>query len=278
MRKALTLSLLQLLISRTIVAQCSDAGVCSIGHTTPQPGHRFSIDYVYGSSGKPDNLRFHAFSAGLLVSLFEQSTLSVTLPYNSQSGPLGSTSGIGDLTIVLAYNVTSLSGVSLQIGGKIATGDDNAKNLPQAYQGGLGTHDILLGLGYAAQPLRFAVGYQLSGGRSGNVIDRLKRGDDVLMRGGYDFSIADIALSAEILAIKRLHESSTRKPGTSPEEFITIPNSDQFQLNLLGRVRYPISDAYELQSFAALPLLQRTINVDGLKRAISFSVGLSFLF
>ncbi len=272
----LLVTLLGVLV-RSSYAQCSDAGVCSIGHAASSPNHRLSLDYAFGSSGKPDDLRFHSVGLGLSLRVFEGSTLTVTLPYNGQSGPMGAASGIGDITLLIVHNVSDDGGITVQVGGKIATADANAKNLPQAYQSGLGTNDLLFGVGYTFNSWTFAAGYQFSPGRSNNKIDRLKRGDDLLLRAGYGIPLEKANLSAEVLAIKRLARSSVLKqPPSTPEQFVDIPGSDQLQVNLIGRITYPVAETYELHGLVALPTIQRKVNVDGLKRAISLSVALSF--
>ncbi len=121
--------------------------------------------------------------------------------------------------------------------------------------------------------------YQLSRGRSDNNLTRLKRGDDILVRMGYRFDLQQAKVVGEVLAIKRLEKSSVRNlASTRPDDFVDVPASDQFQINLQGRLSYPLSERYNLQILAAVPLLKRDVNVDGLKRSFSLSLGLSHLF
>jgi hypothetical protein len=49
-------------------------------------------------------------------------------------------------------------------------------------------------------------------------------------------------------------------------------------MNILGRIYLPVYNNYGIQSIIAVPLLKRDINVDGLKRSFSFSIGIQFLF
>lgn len=261
----------------SVSAQCSDAGVCSIGSHRPAASHQIGISYSYGRSSAVDDLTFHAVALEGNFHLQQETRLAVTLPWSRQSGPLGSASGLGDLILVLDHVILrSMPGqLNVQLGGKFATGAVNGGNLIQSYQSGLGTSDLLLGLTYSYDSWNAALGYQYSRGRSDNRPTRLKRGDDLLMRLGYNAPIASMAAGVEILAIKRLEESSVFAFTTqSGDAFISIPKSDQFQINLLGRFSLPLNEGYSLQSILAFPILKRDINVDGLTRALTLSIGL----
>ncbi|MEK9138787.1 MAG: hypothetical protein AAB393_16820, partial [Bacteroidota bacterium] len=190
------------------LAQCSDAGDCTIGAKHQTLTHSIGVSYVFGKSSKTDDLTIHTMNLEGGFRLFEGSRLSVDLPWSRVSGPLGSTNGLGDVTVLwdqIIWNDLE-SRLSAQVGGKLATGNADAGNLPQAYQTGLGTNDFLLGMTYDFKPWTAAIGYQLSRGRSNNTISRLKRGDDLLLRLGYGTSFNSVSASAELLAIKRLQE------------------------------------------------------------------------
>lgn len=266
-----------LLLPHSVYSQCSDAGVCSIGSHRPAASHHIGVSYTYGRSSAVDDLTFHGVALDGNFHLHEDTRLAVTLTWSTQSGPLGSTSGPGDLILVLDHVILrSISGqLKGQLGGKFATGAVNGDNLPQSYQSGLGTNDLLLGFSYSYDSWNAALGYQYSRGRSGNRPTRLKRGDDLLMRLGYSGLIASMTAGVEILAIKRLEESSVFAFTTqSGETFISVPKSDQFQINLLGRFSLPLNEGWSLQPIVAFPILKRDINVDGLTRAVTLSLGL----
>jgi len=205
--------------------------------------------------------------------------MTVRFPWSRISGPLGYASGIGDLTLLWSQTVWKVNAdqVSVQIGGKFATGNANSANLPQAYQPGLGTNDFLFGVSYGTEPWLFAVGYQLSRGRSNNSITRLQRGDDLLARIGFTTHIDDLIVGLELLTIKRLQESSVLNPvNAAGGSFIAVSGSDQFQANFLARVSLPLSEPYSLAGLAAVPLRSRSVNVDGLTRSITLSVGIQY--
>jgi hypothetical protein len=281
MRITLALAVISLSYPQTLFSQCSDAGVCVIGSKHAPAGHQLSASYLFGRSGKADDLTIHTIQIEGGVRIFEDSRLVVLLPWSHITGPSGSASGIGDLTVLWDQSVLHLSRsrFSVQLGGKFATGTTNSDNLPQAYQPGLGTNDVILGISLEYDPWLMAVGYQLSRGRSSNSVTRLKRGDDVFVRIGYKTVVAGFSPALEILAIKRLENSSVLDPtAAGGNSFVNVPGSDQLQVNLLGTLLFALEDNIGLRSAAALPLRSRSVNVDGLTRSLTLSVGAQYSF
>jgi hypothetical protein len=280
--KITILSLLLLLFSSygfLSNAQCSDAGVCSLGHTMSDNDDNIldiNLGYKFGSSGKEDDVKYHSFLLGAAYNILEKTSVQMSMPYNIQSGPLGDVNGIGDLLVSVTQNFISENNSSLDasIGAKFATGEDNAANLPMAYQSGLGSNDILFGLNYSYKNFGFGVGYQLAGGRNNNVI-KLERGDDLLIRASYNFLLDKFSITPQLLFIKRLAKSSILDTSsmTSTETYIDVDNSDQAQLNFLTVVQYQINKNYSLFADFALPFIKREVNVDGLTRSFSASIG-----
>lgn len=279
MPKVLVFLLLSIfLLPLSLRAQCSDAGVCAIGNADEgkDARHKIALRYLYGDSGQPDDILYHTARFEGTVALFPGGRIMLMLPWVSVDGPLGSTHGIGDVTLLWDQGLWRSDDMELRarIGGKIATGQDNADGLPQAYQPGLGTNDLLFGLHLDANALAFTLGYQSSAGRSDNALTRLKRGDDLMLRAGYHPNLGLVGFSFEVIAIQRMSESSVRDPEANDNDtFINVPDSDQLQVNLLGGVSAPLSADLRIAAYAALPLLQRDVNVDGLKRALTLSLG-----
>lgn len=242
--------------------------------------HKVSLTYLFGKSKKADDLVFHSVQLGVAIQVFEQSRLSFSLPFNHQSGPLGSTTGLGDMTILWSQTVLDGSSAQLgfQIGGKLAIADVNAKDLPQSYQSGLGTNDLLVGATGEFQYWNIAIAYQFSQDRSPNRIDRLKRGDDILLRIGFSDELDPWQFGGEILTIKRLQKSSILLSASGqPEVYGVLPQSDQTQVNLVGHAGYRLSNESELRWTVAFPLLNRKVNVDGLTRSLSLSIAFAYL-
>lgn len=261
-------------------AQCSDAGVCSIGgHSKDQENKSlldFSVSYNFGSSGKDDDVKYHSFQLGALYNVFENTSLQLSIPYNIQSGPLGDVSGIGDLIIGANQNLFKdiSSALDVFVGAKIATGDDNKDNLPMAYQSGLGSNDVIFALNYSYDQLGFGVGYQLAGARNDN-INKLKRGDDLLVRASYNFLLDKLTITPQLLFIKRLGKSNVLNLASMAivDTYSDVPESDQTQVNLLTQVQYQINSNYSLFADFAIPFIKREVNLDGLTRSFSASIG-----
>ncbi len=259
--------------SSPVFSQCSDAGVCAIGLKRSALNHEIGVSYIYGKS-KPDSaLSFNTVQLDATVHVLFDSRVSIALPWTRVSGPSGSVNGIGDLSVFLNQTVISDDAgvLSLQFGAKLATGLSNSGNLPQAYQPGLGTNDLILGAAYETDPWMFALGYQFSRDRSNNTATQLKRGDDLLLRAGYRHEFGEFTATTEVLAIHRLHLSSIVVPGSNV--FVEVPGSDQFQVNFLGRISYPLG-MYSVQGLLAIPILNRKVNVDGLTRSFTLSFGI----
>ncbi|PKL84312.1 MAG: hypothetical protein CVV24_00440 [Ignavibacteriae bacterium HGW-Ignavibacteriae-3] len=281
MKKIFVLMLIVVAINIPVEAQCSDAGICSLGKS---PGAEknddlLSVNYSFGKSGGDDNLNFNSISISSRISIFEETNLYISIPYNLIDGPLGSVNGIGDiiLGITQPVEISSESSVNFSIGMKLATGQVNVNDLPQPYQPGLGSNDILLGVDYSIEKYSVGLGYQVSGGRSANKINGLKRGDDLLFKAGYSEQLSNnINLGLEMLIIKRLQNSSVIASLNSNSLYADLDGSDQLQVNLLGKISKKFSDSFSLNGEIALPLKKRPVNVDGLKRSFSLSLGVAF--
>jgi predicted porin len=267
--------------SVVIIAQCSDAGVCSVGgHSMEQENRSLfnvSASYKYGYSGIEDDVKYNSVQVGAFYSVLENTSFQLLIPYNMQSGPLGNVSGIGDLMVSATQNIYSdeNSGFDVSFGFKLATGDDNKDKLPMAYQSGLGSNDVIIALNYTYDKLSVGTGYQFAGKRNNNFL-KLKRGDDLLIRAGYNFQFAKLIINPQVLFIKRLDQSNIYNPNYITQQFFDIENSDQTQLNLLVLANYKLNNNFTLFTDLAVPFIKREVNVDGLTRAFSASVGVKF--
>jgi hypothetical protein len=122
------------------------------------------------------------------------------------------------------------------------------------------------------------IGYQIAGKRSANAVTRLQRGDDGLVWASYSRQAGPVRVETQILLIKRLKDDTILDPTPPGERFIRVAGSDQLQLNLGGMVGYQINDDLSLEVGVAIPLLKRDVNIDGLKRALTLSVGFATTF
>ena len=280
---AVVISVLLLVIINPVKinAQCSDAGICQLGgHSMDDEGKSLfdiSTSYKFGYSGKEDDVQFHSLQLSVNYNLSDNSSIQFAFPYNIQSGPYGDVSGIGDLILSLNQKLFSdeASSFDASVGVKLATGNDNKDNLPQVYQSGLGSNDILFALNYTYDNISVGAGYQLAGKRNNNIY-RLERGDDLLLRAAYNFQTDNFNITPQILFIKRLAKSSIIDTNSIQETFVEVDGSDQAQLNLLLLANYQINENYSLFFDFAVPFIKREVNVDGLTRAFSASIGINF--
>jgi hypothetical protein len=276
------------LTGRDVYSQCSDAGICVFGKKRDEGAKsfnsQFSLSYVFGRSGKStdadDDIIYNSVKIAGEFEVFNQLRFGFNMPYSFNSGNLGSASGIGDLTLYGTYTIpVNKHTLSFQLGGKLATGKINTNDsLPQAYMPGLGTNDLLIGVGYSTSNFSISAAYQKPFGRSANYITRLKRGDDFLFRAGYHEVFNKLKIKAEVLTILRIQQSSIQDPIAFNEYFTDIDGSNETQVNLLGEVTYSVSKNFELTGMAAVPLLKRDYNLDGLRRSISLSAGVTYMF
>jgi hypothetical protein len=204
------------------------------------------------------------------------------LPINSQTGPRGSAGGIGDAIVMWGQSLVEQDDLQfdVQLGARLATGNANGEpTLPQWYQSGFGSNDILAGTSAKFGVFDAAIAGQFPLGRSSNVITRLKRGNDILLRGGYTYATGRLVIHPSLLLIKRFGESSIANPNpASGPAFINVPGSDQTQVNVLADASFRFSEAYSFNAGIAIPLLKREVNVDGLTRALTITTGLSLRF
>ncbi len=284
MKKFLFFSVIVILLTDFNFAQCSDGGVCSIGayslenEKTPI---QLSFGYSYGYSGKEDDISYNSINLGGSYSFLNNAKLSFELPFNLQSGPRGDVHGIGDLIFSINYQFElDKTYLTASAGMRLATASENSENVIQSYKSGLGSNDILLGLGYKFSNFLIGIGYQAAGKPPDNFLS-VERGDDLLFRTSYNFDINDFSINPQLLFIKRLSKSKMYFINSDPAAntipiYKEVDGTDQSQLNLLVNAKYHVNDNYYHFIEVAVPFLERDVNIDGLKRAFTISAGLSF--
>lgn len=268
-------------------AQCSDAGICSLGgHPIEEKTKTFdmSIGYSYGYSGKDDDISYNSIKFGGTYYFLDNASLYMAIPFNLHSGPLYNVNGIGDLIFNLSYGFEfENSLLSISAGMRLATASSSREFVLQPYKTGLGTNDILLGIDFSFSNLSVGVGYQIAGKPVDEDLFVVERGDDLLLRAGYTFVKDYFRITPQLLFINRFGKSQmyfiNSNPGTnSIPMYLEVDGSDQSQFNLLVKADYNVTEYYSHFVEFALPFLERDVNVDGLKRTFTISTGLSFSF
>jgi hypothetical protein len=290
-------SALLLLCSLAAYGQgCSDAGFCTIG--TMKGGLDTAVDNVQQSSVGLSITGGYGEHGVLIISPQLEASRSVgrhgvlegKLPYNIASGNLGHHSGIGDPLVVYSHMLTSkpvlwrlaISG-GVRIGINKADAMDRGHALPMPYQSGLGTTDIIAGVGAKFRHwLDVAIGYQQPLWQYNNngylpatlypsaandsvyfASNRLRRKGDVLLRAEASLQWHRWAASTGPLLIWHLGEDRiTLANGCTGY----LQGSDGITLNLSGTVTYSVGKM-KLQLVAGTPFVVRNYRPDGLTRA-----------
>jgi len=132
---------------------------------------------------------------------------------------------------------------------------------------------VLFGLNYQISSWQIQLGYQyVQRIRNANEVNRLKRGDDLYAEINYSGDMLGGQVIFKLMGIKRLQESEISDGSGS---FVIVDGSAQTQVNVAAIYAYRFGNGYAVTAEAALPLLKREINVDGLTRHFTFSVQLS---
>jgi hypothetical protein len=275
-------------------AQCSDAGICMIGKRQSIEDTRFSnvlgLRYIFGTGGstttgdhRDNDITYHQLHMDVELEPFTSSRLNIDVPLQYATGPLGNASGIGDIMFLWSqlFGIQGGHNITLSAGVKIPSGkSDLGDSLVQSYQPGLGSIDLLFGLGYSLRSFYVAAGYQKTLGESRN-FTKFKKGDDLLFRAGWSQQFNKMNIKAEVLTIKRLNKSKMLLiPSPVPliETITEIEDSDFLQVNILGQVTYNLRNDLKINGFAAFPLLQREENSDGTRRAFTIGAGVNYFY
>lgn len=293
--KILTSIMISLFASGICYSQCSDAGVCFPGsHLTDQNGDNSfaAFNYTNAGSGSPDDIKYNLFELGGSIAIYKELSLAFSIPYLIQKSDTNilaysygvlfeknvTYSGLGDMIALLDFNVmkNKTSSLNIQLGGKFKTAAKKFK-----YFNGYGTNDILAGVQYHYKQFVFGTSAQIPLGEYSDDQIEFKRGADISVRAGYSGNSGSFGYNGELLAIKRLSKNELNNKGpilaiyTNPYEF---PESDFFQINVIGGFSYNLNRNFQTEINFALPLLKRDDNSDGTKRAYTIDAGLIYNF
>ncbi|MCE1165126.1 MAG: hypothetical protein LWX07_06970 [Bacteroidetes bacterium] len=276
---------LTLLYAGISFAQCSDAGVCIIGskhRKNEKPRSSLSFEYSVGSSGKSDfytgSYTVHEFKLGAEFVFSDKFSLTAVLPAMSviYSDPnLLTKNGLADATVLAAYTLPTgkLKNISFEGGLKLATSGIDPDKF--AYFNAQGTNDLILGVDYNYSFFNISGGAQIPLNKYDRNGVTFKRGADVLFRAGYQRKADDLFVRFELLAVKRLSKSElTLIPGSIYEE----PESDFFQMNIMGGMFYYFSNDVSAGLNAYLPMLNRNDNSDGTRRSFTIAAKFNYSF
>ena len=320
------LVILAFLISYTSYAQgCSDAGFCTMG--AMKPDQKFTkksllklrsieISQYYGLTKFKDHIL--ATNVDINIGVSTKNTLQLKMPYQFVSGPLGTTQGIGDISISFTRNLVSTEKIQLNVtvGTKIPTNHSNQttlKNgkelpLPMYYQTSLGTYDLVIGGSITTKKWLIGIGLQQvlvtenqntflwgkwrteapefrSVSDPYPVSKNLARGTDIMLRIERNFRFSTYNFSLGLLPIYRLNKDvlTSFNSTTKKEERGEVANTDGLAASILvgGGYNFSVKSGIKfLFGYNLLDLLNihYRVNPDGLSRVLVLSGGYEFRF
>ncbi|MBN4051985.1 hypothetical protein JYT53_00630 [Cytophagaceae bacterium AH-315-L13] len=296
------LSIIILYINSHIYGQgCSDAGICSsgsLGSTEINDSSRASKVTISNTLAMGEQFVFvEIVQLGAKLVIFKKLFLDVKLPYQYVIGNLGRNAEMGDLS----YSISGLIPLNedkqliLMGGGTFPMTNTNAssdgKPLPTSYIAGSGTVELLLGASYFVNNWSFSLGYQHAFNRNNNEFlhsewsgndkaekyfesNKLKRGDDVMLRLGKRYSVSDKTLFLSLLPIYRLQEDEI----IIDNKNVKLEGSKGLTLNINFGMLYPLTDRIDLRFSYGSPVIWRKVRADGLTRPFVFNAILEYKF
>lgn len=316
MRYFLILSAL-LLGSKGISQGCSDAGFCTMGAMKPDQAYSKRIDF------KLRSLEFNyyhgktllspiitVYTADMNFSINDDYSLQVKVPYQTVSGNLGETSGVGDLSLSVSRGFLLNNGftVGATVGAKVATGKSDLENrdtphgtggdLPMYYQLSLGSYDLVLGGSLINEKWLFATGLQLpvvhnnqNDFRWGewaeypnqesyllkhNLANNLKRGTDVMLRAERNFRFINYNFGIGALAIYRITKDEIYL--FREDRRAKLDGTTGLAFNVLANFGYNFNINHSVKLIGGLKLADREVNPDGLTRKHVISASYVYRF
>lgn len=258
-------------------SQCSDAGVCKVGShnmsdKTVKDGNNsvIGLRYGYGHSGSPEKIDYNGIELYGNILTSKNYAVSFSLPFLVQNKIAGL--GDGMVTGSYFYSFSNTSNLEFTGGLKFAS-SKVGKNF--SYLNGYGTNDLLVGVNYSGAFYSFGAAGQIPVNSYTDENLEFKRGPDLLIKAGYFRTLNKVKINLDILLIKRLKESEI-KFNNLPSTIIS--KSNFMQLNIMGGVAFNLSKNINMDVSAGVPVLKRDENSDGTKRALSFRLGLGYLF
>lgn len=282
MKKTLLLTLTILLtLSSTGYSQISEDNLWSLKSALRDPYHpAITVNYMLGGGDSKSNLSYTSYRISADATLFGSTKLWGSIPINTQNGPLGSITGIGDLMLTVEQKFLDIAGIGVsgEISTKFATGSTTSgDSLPLGYQSGTGTNDLLLGVNLGGKNINLGIGYQFIGGRSANELTQLKQGDRFVVHAGYMYRGDKLDFGGDVVATQPLDKASVLNPIAQGEEFIDVLGSDKLQMNLILKGRYKLNESLAFTASLAFPVISNSESLY-LARTTSAALGLALSF
>ena len=285
----LTFSLLILLTNYSFGQGCSDAGFCTVDSFKPSSGdsltainNQFKIGAFFGNADNAIAVYGNYFEYNRRLN--ERFGVDVKLTTLAQNGNDISVFGLSD--VFLNANYKASEKLKLTLGAKIpvsnASKSLNNLPLPMDYQAGLGTLDVIFGIGYKIQKIQLVAAMQQPVTQNNNeffanmypvnsklsafqTTNKFKRSGDVLLRVSYPISLNQkLKLTPSILPIYHLANDKYTDEFNVEKEII---GSQGLTLNGNIYLDYEINRKNIIQINMGVPFVIRDSRPDGLTRS-----------
>ncbi len=309
--RATPLLFIAMLASATMAAGqgCSDAGFCTMGAMKPDQPFNRKIDFRLRSmevslyrGTTPITPKIMVATADFNFSINSRTSFQVKVPYQTASGSLGKTSGLGDISVCFTRSLISTErfDINISVGGKIPTNNANQKEagmpLPMYYQTSLGTYDFITGISLITREWLFATGVQHPFNANGNEFvwsewensdhtadyiakyapaRKLKRGTDIMFRVERNFRFSRLNFSVGLLPIYRV---TNDKIENLEGETVRPEGAKGLALSGIGTVGYQFSVRTGVRLLFGHKIVQRDHNPDGLTREMVTTISYFYRF
>lgn len=278
---------------------CSDAGICSIGHSFQSTEKEFKnnieISAIFGA-GEADVTYFSPYiSYGRKVN--ERFSWSSKVTFSSANGSFGTRAAFGDAYLIgnYAFATKNKKQWSVLVGSKIPFTSANLKingySLPLDYQSSLGTFDLFLGTNYKYQNWDFNAAIQIpvfnnnknsyfaafSGTDDFPTTNLFERKSDALFRTTYNIKTPNnkFSFKPNVLFIYHLGEDSFENSFGKRENFVGSKGLT-INGNLISTYNFNKQKSVELS--LATPFVVRDIRPDGLTRSFVLALQYKIIF
>ena len=274
---------------------CSDAGICSVGHSFQTSEKEFKNGIEIGSvfgAGEADVTYFSPYIT-YTRTVNERLSLSSKITYSVASGSFGKRGALGDGYLIGNYNWKKKTETqwSTLLGFKIPFNSSNQKingfSLPLDYQSSLGTFDLIVGANLNYKKWDFNAGIQIpvfnnnknsyfkdfSDTNDFPSTNLFERKSDALFRTTYTIQTTNkkFTFKPNVLFIYHLGKDNFENTFGKRE---TIIGSDGLTINGNLISAYRINSKNSLELSLATPFVVRDIRPDGLTR--EFTAGLIY--
>lgn len=286
---------------------CSDAGFCTMGAMKPDQAFNkkvklklrsVELSYYSGKTTLTPVVTVFNLDAG--VSITNNLSAQIKIPYQAVSGSFDNTSGMGDISLSITQRLidTDNFDFSATLGTKIPSNKADLRSsgkkqplseglvLPMYYQTSLGTFDFVAGASLISSKWLFATGIQIALNANNNTwwarewlppvypsesyvrsyddANLLKRGTDVMLRVERNFRFSKYSFNVGLLPIWRISKDQTADRTTN--QYRKVDKTTGLALTALTGFAYNFNINNAVKFSYGLKIVDREVNPDGLTR------------